>query len=139
MPDVWDTMQNQDVRVAALTEQMAAASYATAGSQTYTAADVLGGIIVRDPSGAARTDTLPTAALLVGAIAKPRPGDTIECLIVNGADVASETITIAAGTGGGFDANQTAPSRLIGQNASKLMRIRLVGVAPGSESYVVYL
>src|SRR5262245_17594613 len=114
MPDVWDVMQNQDVRVAALTEQMAAASYATAGAQTYTAADVLGGIIVRDPNGAPRTDTLPTAAQLVAAIAKPRPGDTIECLIVNGAD-AAEVLTINAGTGGGFDANQTAASRNLQQ------------------------
>ena len=137
MPDVWDPMQNQDVRVADIKKQTAPASYATAGPQTYTAADVLGGIIVRDPNGGNRTDTLPTAALLVAAIAKPRPGDTIDCLIVNGAD-AAETITVQAGTGGGFDANQTAASRVIGQNASKLLRIRLTVVAAGSEAYVVY-
>jgi hypothetical protein len=138
MPDVWDVMQNQDVRVANLIEQGGAASYATAGAQTYTAADVIGGIIVRDPNGTSRTDTLPTAALLVAAIAKPRPGDIIECLIVNGAD-AAENLTINAGTGGAFDANQTGASRVVNQFASKLMRIRLTGVAPGSEAYVVYL
>jgi hypothetical protein len=138
MPDVWDPMQNQDVRVASLTEQMAAVSYATAGAQTYTAADALGGIIVRDPNGGNRTDTLPTAAALVGAIAKPRPGDVIERTIVNGADQA-EMLTINAGTGGGFDANQTANSRNIQQNASKRMLIRLTAVSAGSEAYVVYL
>jgi hypothetical protein len=58
-------------------------------------------------------------------------------LIVNGAD-AAETITIGAGTGGAFDANQTAASRLIGQNASKLVRIRFTNVTVSSEAYVVY-
>ena len=115
----------------------AAASYNTAGPQTYTAADILGRTIVRDPNGAARTDVLPTAALLVAAIPGVRVGDTIDCLIVNGAD-AAETITLSAGTGGGFDANQTAASRVIAQNASKLVRIRFTNVTASSEAYVVY-
>jgi hypothetical protein len=112
-------------------------SDATAGARTYTAAEILGGIIVRDPNGASRSDVLPTAALLVAAIPGAAIGDIIDCLIINGAD-AAETITIGAGTGGGFDANQVAASRLIGQNASKLMRIRLTNVTALSEAYVVY-
>jgi predicted RecA/RadA family phage recombinase len=115
----------------------APSSYATAGAQTYTAADVLSGTIVRDPAGASRTDTLPTAALLVAAIPGAKVGDVVDVLIVNGAD-AAETITIAAGTGGSFDANQTAASRLIAQNSSKLVRIRLTNVTASSEAYVVY-
>lgn len=116
----------------------AATSVATAGAKTYTAAEILGGIIVRDPAGASRSDVLPTAALLVAAIPNAAVGDIIECLIINGAD-AAETITIGAGSGGGFDTNQTASSRIIGQNASKLMRIRLTNVTASSEAYVVYL
>lgn len=115
----------------------AAASIATAGAETYTAAQILGGVIVRDPAGASRTDTLPTAALLVAAVPGARVGDIIRCLIVNGAD-AIETITLAAGAGGAFDANQTAASRVIGQNASKLVHIRLTNVTAASEAYVVY-
>ena len=115
----------------------AAASYSTAGPQTYTAADIVGRTIVRDPNGASRSDVLPTAALLVAAMPGARVGDVIDCLIINGAD-AAETITIGAGTGGTFDANQTAASRVIGQNASKLVRIRLTNVTPASEAYVVY-
>jgi hypothetical protein len=113
-------------------------SDATAGARTYTAAEILAGIIVRDPNGASRSDVLPTAALLVAAITRPAVGDVVKCLIVNGAD-AAETITIGAGTGGGFDTNQTAASRLIGQNASKIIHIRLTNVTAASEAYVVYL
>src|SRR5690349_811929 len=76
-------------------------SDATAGARTYTAAEILTGIIVRDPNGASRTDVLPTAALLVAALTRPAVGDVISCYIVNGAD-AAETITINAGSGGGF-------------------------------------
>jgi hypothetical protein len=113
------------------------ASIATAGAATYTAAQVLSGIIVRDCAGAGRTDTFPTAALLVAAINKPAVGDTLRVHIVNGSD-AAETITLAAGTGGGFDTNQTATSRVIGQNTSKDVYIRLTGVVSGSEAYVIY-
>ncbi len=44
------------------------ASVDTAGPATYTAAQIGRGIILRDPSGAARTDVLPTAALLIAGV-----------------------------------------------------------------------
>lgn len=115
----------------------AAASVNTAGAATYTAAQLVGGVIVRDPNGAGRTDTLDTAANLVAAVPGATVGDIIDVLIVNGAD-AAEAITLQAGAGGGFDANQTAASRVIAQNASKMVRIRLTNVTPASEAYVVY-
>lgn len=114
----------------------APASINTVGAATYTAAQILGGIIVRDPNGAGRTDTLPTAALLVAAIPGCEVGDTVYCKIVNGAD-AAENITIAAGAGGAFDANQTAASQIIGQNNSKDIAIRIT--ATGTPAYVVYV
>lgn len=113
-------------------------SDATTGARTYTAAEILGGSIVRDTNGASRSDVLPTAALLVAALPGATVGDIIECLIVNGAD-ANEVLTIGAGSGGGFDANQTSASRVIPQNASKLLRIRLTNVTASSEAYVAYL
>lgn len=119
-----------------LDQKGAFTSYATVGAQTYTAADILSGTIIRDCNGASRSDVLPTAALLVAAVPGAAVGDVIECLIVNGAD-AAETITIGAGTGGGFDANQTAASRVITQNTSKVLRIRLTNVTAASEAYVV--
>lgn len=115
----------------------AAASKNTAGPVTLTAAEIVGGIVVADPNGAGRTYTLPTAALLVAALQAPAVGDIIRCLIVNGAD-AAETITLAAGSGGAFDANQTSASQVIGQNSSKYVHIRLTNVTAASEAYVVY-
>ena len=113
------------------------ASYATAGAQTLTAADVLSGIIVADPNGAGRTYTFPTAALLVAAIPGVAIGDVITCLVINGAD-ANEVLTLAAGSGGGWDTNETSSARNIQQNAQKLVAIRFTGVASGSEAYVMY-
>lgn len=113
-------------------------SDATAGVRTWTAAEFLTGIIVRDPNGASRSDVLPTAALLVGAIINPQIGDVLSCLMINGAD-AAEVITVGAGANGAFDVNQTAASRVIPQNASKVIKIRLTNVGSGTEAYVVYM
>ena len=115
----------------------AAASKNTAGGVTLTAAELIGGIVVADCAGAGRTYTLPTAALLVAAIPGAQVGDIVRCLIVNGSD-AAETITLAAGSGGAFDANQTAASQVIPQNSSKYVHIRLTNVTTSSEAYVVY-
>lgn len=113
-------------------------SDATAGAKTYTAAEILGGVIARDPSGASRVDVLPSALLLVAACPGAKVGDLIQCLLVNGAD-AAETITVGAGAGGTFDTNQTAASRLVPQNASKLITIRLTNVGTGTEAYAVVM
>lgn len=116
---------------------VAPASYGT-GAQTYTAANLLNQVIVHDGTGNA-TATLATAAQLANALrANSNPltiGDTIMSEIVNGG---SGTITIAAGTGGGFDTNQLAASRTIAANTSKTLFIRMTNVTPGSEAYVVY-
>lgn len=110
----------------------------TAGNVTYTAAQFLSGVIVRDPNGAGRTDTLPSAASLVAAIPGCGVGDTISCKIVNGAD-AAETLTISAGTGGSYPAEQTAASQVIAQNNSKVVMVRFTNVTSGSEAYEVCL
>ena len=117
----------------------AGASYGT-GNKTYTAADVVGGIIVHDGTGGA-TGTLPTAALMVAGLSMfgsgARIGDTVYCLIINGAN-ASGTVTLAAGTGGGFDTNQGGGSRIIAFGSSKTILVRMTNVTAGSEAYVVY-
>lgn len=113
-------------------------SDATAGNRTWTAAEILTGIIVRATTGASRSDTLPTAALLVAGLPGAQVGDTIEFMLVNGAS-AAETITINAGAGGAFDANQPAGTRVLAQNVTKLINIRLTNVTPASEAYVVYM
>lgn len=113
-------------------------SISTAGPVTYTAAQIMSGIIVRDTNGASRTDVLPTAALLVAAVPNAKVGDVIRCKIVNGAD-AAEVLTVQAGANGAYDANQTASSQVIPQNASKELLIRLTNVTLTTEAYVAYL
>lgn len=121
----------------------APASYAAAASTTYLAADILGGIIVDGGNGAsAHTGTLPTAALLAAMMRAYSsrgvvPGDTVWCLIINGSSGAG-VFTLAAGTGGAFDANQAAASRIIPQNSSKEIAVRFTNGTPGSEAYVIY-
>lgn len=116
---------------------VAPASYGT-GAQTYTAANLLNQIIVHDGTGNA-TSTLSTAALLAAAMrANANPlavGDTISTEIINGG---TGTITIAAGTGGGFDTNQLAASRTVPANSSKTLFVRMTNVTPGSEAYTAY-
>lgn len=114
----------------------------TAGAVTYTAAQLLSGVIVRDTNGAGRTDVLPTAALLVAGInavgSGAKVGDRVECLLINGAD-AAETLTLNNGSGGTDDANDLRATKTIGQNASKMITLRLTNVTAGSEAYVRYL
>lgn len=104
---------------------------------TITAANLLTGIITYAPSTGC-TATFDTAANIVAAVnaasAGAVVGDYILCLIINGSG--TNTVTLAAGTGGGFDTNQA--TRVIAVNTSRYCQIRLTNVTPGSEAYVVY-
>lgn len=118
-------------------QEGAGASVNTAGGATITAAQMIGGIYVRDCNGAGRTDTFDSGANLVAALPGAKVGDIIDLLVINGSD-AAETLTLAVPASGAFDANQTVASRVVPQNASKLVRIRLTNVTGGAEAYVVY-
>lgn len=95
----------------------------TASAATYTAAAVFGGYIFRDPSGSSRTDTLPTAALMIEYLrASARDlGVQLEryvafdFIVENRAD-AAETITVQSGSGGTDASGYTFT---IAQNYSK--------------------
>ncbi len=107
----------------------------TVGAATYTIANLLKGILLRDPNGANRADTLPTAALVVAGIASAEVGDVVECTICNTAD-AAETITLAAGAGG--TVGNTRVTTAFGQHTSLTLQLRLTNVTPSSEAYTVY-
>lgn len=111
---------------------LTATSVVTAGNATYTTAQLLSGLILRDPAGNARTDTLPTAADLVEAIQGAMVGTSFQVHIRNCAD-ASEVLTIAAGTGGTVSGTAT-----IAQNYAKDFLFVLTNVTIGSEAYSVY-
>lgn len=108
--------------------QVTVTTLTTGSNQTLTAAQLLGGFIDRDPNGGARTDTLPTAALMIAALNQGGVGNAIEFTVKNSAD-AAETITIAAGTGGTEKGTMT-----IVQNNSK----RFMLIVTGATTYDVY-
>jgi hypothetical protein len=107
---------------------------ATAGALTYTAAQLLGGLILRDPAGASRSDVTPTAALIIAALAAnqagkaPVAGSSFEFTIRNTAD-AAETITVTAGTGVTLSGTMT-----IAQSNSK----RFLCVVTASTTVTIY-
>lgn len=115
-------LETDGVNVSVRNGQMSANEYvkkttvttdATAGNLTYTAAQLLGGLILRDPAGGARDDVTPTAALIVAALNHVQVGDSFEFTIRNTAD-AAETITVTAGDGVTLSGTMT-----IAQNNSK--------------------
>jgi hypothetical protein len=116
------------------------AGYATAGNVTYSVNDLLSGIIVRNPAGAARTDTLPTAAAIVAILPRANVADILRCLIINAsvgaADV--EQLTLAAGAGGAWNGQQGAAAQIIRSQCSKEIAIRILNVTPGAEAYQIY-
>jgi len=78
------------------------------------------------------------AALAAAFGQAPAVGDSVDFLYVNGSDPVTEIITIAEGSGGTWDANQTAVSRTILGTCSKLIRMRFTNVTALSEAYVLY-
>lgn len=126
-------------------DTLTAVDITTAGAVTYTAAQILGGQINRDPNGTGRTDTLPTAALLAAALramaqayGRQMPsGPEFQFVVQNNAD-AAETITIAVGSGGTIAASvATTHIVTIAQNTSRRFSIKFTSVVPGSEAYVL--
>jgi len=105
---------------------------ATAGAATYTAAQLLGGLLLRDPAGASRSDVTPTAALLVAAIPGAVVGQSFEFQITNTAD-AAETITVTAGAGATLSGTMT-----VAQNASRRFLVVLTNVTAAAEAYTAY-
>jgi hypothetical protein len=105
---------------------------ATAGVVTYTAAQLKGGLILRDPAGAGRSDVSPAASLVVAALPSAVVGTSFEFTIRNTAD-AAETITMTAGAGATLSGTMT-----IAQNNSKRFLLVLDNVTSGAEAYTLY-
>lgn len=104
----------------------------TAGPRTYTAAELIGGLILRDCAGAIRSDVTPTAALLVAALPDAIVGTSFRVVIRNTSD-AAETLTITGGTGVTVSGTAT-----IAQNNSKEFLVRLDNVTAAAEAVTVY-
>lgn len=111
------------------------AAVSTASALTYTARQVLGGVIKRDPNGASRTDTLPTAALLVAAYNGVAENSSVTFDVMNTSD-ANETITIAMGSGITRYTNTATP--IVYPGSKMRLRIVFTNISPGSEAATLY-
>lgn len=110
------------------TKHAVVSTITSASAATYTAAQLLGGLILRDPAGSARSDVTPTAALILAALDAPVTGQSFEFTIRNTAD-AAETITVTAGTDVTLSGTMT-----IAQNNSK----RFLCVVTGATTVSIY-
>lgn len=116
--------------------QPAPTSINTAGNATYTAAQLLTGMILRDANGGNRTDVLPTAALLVAAMGQSAiVGASFDFLIVNTSGAAN-TVQITMGSGGASGGGAVLST--IAQSTSRWFTVRLTNVTAGAEAYTVY-
>jgi hypothetical protein len=104
----------------------------TAGANTWSAAEMIGGLMLRDPAGADRSDVTTTAALLVAAIAGAQVGSGFQFTIRNTAD-ANETITLTAGAGVTLSGAMTIP-----QNYERRFVAVCTNVGSGTEAVTVY-
>lgn len=108
------------------------ATITTAGAGTYSAANIAGGIILRDPAGASRTDTTGTAAAILAQFLGAKVGSSFFVLVRNDAD-AAETITVSGGSGVTISGTAT-----IAQNNSKLFMGVFTNVGSGTEALTLY-
>lgn len=113
-------------------QRATATTDATAGARTYTAAELIGGLILRDPAGGSRNDVTPTAALIVAGIQGAVVGSSFEFTIRNTAD-AAETITVTAGADVTLSGTMT-----IAQNNSKRFLAVCTNVGAGTETVTIY-
>lgn len=102
------------------------------GARTLTVAELVGGDLVLDPGGSARTVTSPTAALLVAA--GLGVGDRLTSWVKNDAD-AAETITFAGGAGVTIETTETQAAQ--NETAELIFIVRDAG--SGTEAVDLYI
>lgn len=98
---------------------------------TLTPAQVLAGFLNSAPGGAI-TLTLPSAALLVAAMAGAKVGDAVDLSIENTSGGAN-AIALAAGSGGTLRGGTS-----VAQSKSALIRIVLTNVTAAAEAYTAH-
>ena len=112
----------------------------TAGAVTYTAAQLIGGLILRDTGDAARQDVTPTAAQIVAAITNAFVGASFEFMIIQTGDHNSDAATLTGGSG------VTIPNAYASGNALNVEKNAIgrylavaTNVTSGSEAVTIYV
>jgi hypothetical protein len=105
---------------------------AVAAAVTYSTAEILSGLVLRDALSSARADLLPKAADLVAAINGCQVNTSFRTVIRNtGAGAGS--ITLTANTG----ATISGTAAIVFQQQKELL-IVITNVTPGAEAYTAY-
>jgi len=102
--------------------------------EAYSAAELIGGLILRDANGAHRTDVTDTAANIIGAISNPFVGLSFLFWIKNTSEFAEE-ITLTAGSGVTLSHGRVVeiPHEITGQYLAVA-----TNVTSGSEAVTIY-
>lgn len=130
MPRVSSHFSLRDPRLQSLIFfQCVPVTNATDSNQTYTVAQVLGGLIIRT-IGAGRTDTLPTAAAMVEAIQGCMVGTAFEFTVAP----TGGTLTVAMGAGG----TAGIGTMTCVTTATKTFIMLFTNVGIGTEAYVIH-
>jgi hypothetical protein len=106
------------------------ADISDAANVTYTAAQMIGGLIRRDPSGAARSDTSATAAQIVTALGNVAVGDSFRFSI---RDLAAQTVTLLTAAGITLDGTMT----VAGNNMREFLAV-VTNIGTGTEAVTIY-
>jgi hypothetical protein len=137
MPRLSSHFDLQDPRFASLViETLAPVTISTDANVTLTPAQLLSGWIFRS-IGAARTDTLPSAAALVEAIQGAMVNHAFTFRIRNISGGAF-THTLAAGAGGTAPTTGVAQTLTTAQSTEHTYRIVFTNVGVGTEAYSLY-
>ena len=130
LPQVGGGYQLGDGNVNEIRLGASAAPQTATSTATLTAAQILGNVLVANPSTSAATYTLPTAAAIDAVLGNAKVGSTFELAIVN-TGTSSGTVTLSMGTGITDGGNAAVA---IAITSSALFRFRKTGDA----AYTVY-
>lgn len=98
IPTTGDPTQQGDGNPSNIKTGVQAAPQTATATATLTAAQILGGLLVGNPSTSAATYTFPTVALLEAALPNTKVHQTFDITIIN-LGTSSGVITVAVGTG----------------------------------------
>lgn len=105
---------------------------AVAAAVTYTTAELLSGLILRDTASSARADLLPTAAAIVAAIEGCQVGTSFRTLIRN-TSAGAGSITLTTNTG----LTLSGTMAIVFQQQKELLVV-VTNATQGSEAVTVY-
>jgi len=130
LPSVGGGYQVGDGNLNELKLSDSAAPQTATATATLTAAQILGNVLVANPSTSAATYTLPTAAAIDAVLTNAKIGSTFDLYIVN-TGTSSGAVTLAAGTGITDGGNALVAVAI---TSSAMFRFRKTGDA----AYIVY-